>query len=124
MEKHVKTSDIKPKRNKKGQLLPGETANPNGRPPGVSITDAIKRKLEEIPEGQQKSYLELLISRILKQAVVDGDGPMIKNIWNYIDGMPRQGLDIKHDLKDILTQEQIDELFLRRTKKDNAGGKA
>lgn len=68
----------------------GQSGNPAGRPPGsVSITAEIKRKLQEVPEGQQKSYLELLINRILKQAVVDGNEQMIKQIWSYIDGTPR-----------------------------------
>jgi len=67
----------------------GQSGNPAGRPPGsVSITAEIKRKLQEVPEGQQKSYLELLINRILKQAVVDGNEQMIKQIWSYIDGPP------------------------------------
>lgn len=68
----------------------GQSGNPAGRPPGsVSITAEIKKKLQEIPDGQQKSYLELLINRILKQAVVDGNEQMIKQIWSYIDGTPR-----------------------------------
>ena len=67
----------------------GESGNPAGRPAGsVSITAEIKRKLQEIPDGQQKSYLELLINRILKQAVVDGNEQMIKQIWSYVDGTP------------------------------------
>ena len=70
----------------------GQSGNPAGRPPGsVSITAEIKRKLQEVPEGQQKSYLELLINRILKQAVVDGNEQMIKQIWSYIDGPPGFG---------------------------------
>ena len=70
----------------------GESGNPAGRPVGsVSITAEIKRKLQEIPDGQQKSYLELLINRILKQAVVDGNEQMIKQIWSYIDGPPGTG---------------------------------
>jgi len=70
----------------------GESGNPAGRPVGsVSITAEIKKKLQEIPDGQQKSYLELLINRILKQAVVDGNEQMIKQIWNYIDGPPGTG---------------------------------
>jgi len=73
---------------------PGQSGNPKGRPPGsVSITAEIKKKLQEIPEGQQKSYLELLINRILKQAVVDGNEQMIKQIWSYIDGPPKQAED-------------------------------
>ena len=68
----------------------GVSGNPNGRPPGsgISITTEIKKKLAEIPEGQKATYLELLINRIFKQAIQDGDQQMIKNIWNYVDGMP------------------------------------
>jgi hypothetical protein len=72
----------------------GQSGNPAGRPPGsVSITAEIKKKLQEIPDGQQKSYLELLINRILKQAVVDGNEQIIKQIWSYVDGPPRQSED-------------------------------
>lgn len=71
--------------------------NPGGgRPPGagISITTEIKRKLGEIPEGSKRTYLELLISRIMKEAVVDGDKVLISKIWAYIDGMPKESKDI------------------------------
>ncbi|MCX6718423.1 MAG: DUF5681 domain-containing protein [Candidatus Staskawiczbacteria bacterium] len=91
----IKTTDITDEKQIKPWLFKkGQSGNPNGRPSGsVSITAEIKKKLQEIPEGQQKSYLELLINRILKQAVVDGNEQMIKQIWNYIDGPPRQAED-------------------------------
>ena len=54
----------------------------------ISITAEIKRKLQEIPEGQQKTYLELLVNRIIKQAVVDGNEEMIMQIWSYLDSPP------------------------------------
>ena len=54
----------------------------------ISITAEIKKKLHEIPEGQQKTYLELLVNRIIKQAVVDGHEEMIMQIWNYIYSPP------------------------------------
>ena len=54
----------------------------------ISITAKIKKKLNEIPEGQQKTYLELLVNRIIKQAVVDGDEEMIMQIWSYLDSPP------------------------------------
>ena len=64
--------------------------NRDGRPKGsgISITTEIKKKLAEIPEGQKATYLQLLISRIMKQAIQDGDQQMIKQIWNYVDGLP------------------------------------
>ncbi len=89
--------------------------NPGGGRPkgsGVSITTEIKKKLEKIPTGQKKTYLELLINRIFKQAIQDGDQQMIKNIWNYVDGMPKQSLEhsgedggpIKIDIGDMLNR--------------------
>ena len=54
----------------------------------ISITAEIKKKLHEIPEGQQKTYLELLVNRIIKQAVVDGNEEMIMQIWSYLDSPP------------------------------------
>jgi hypothetical protein len=77
--------------------------NRDGRPPGsgISITTEIKKKLEEVPDGQKATYLELLINRIFKQAIQDGDQQMIKNIWNYIDGMPKQSTDITSGGKPI-----------------------
>lgn len=72
----------------------GQSGNPKGRPPGsVSITTEIKKRLQEMPDGQKKTYLELLINRILKLGVVDGNEQMIKVIWNYVDGMPNQLLE-------------------------------
>jgi len=66
--------------------------NLEGRPKGsgLSITTEIKKKLEQCPDGQKATYLQLLINRIVKQAIQDGDQQMIKQIWNYIDGMPTQ----------------------------------
>jgi uncharacterized protein YpuA (DUF1002 family) len=72
----------------------GQSGNPKGRPPGsISITTEIKKRLQEMPDGQKKTYLELLINRILKLGVVDGNEQMIKVIWNYVDGMPNQLLE-------------------------------
>lgn len=80
------TGDI---RDERGRFRPGLSGNPAGKPAGaLSITAEIKKRLQEIPEGQQKSYLELLVNRILKQAVVDGNEQMIKQIWSYVDGAP------------------------------------
>lgn len=81
----------------------GESGNPDGRPKGsgISITTEIKRKLEEVPEGQKKTYLQLLISRIMKDAIQDGDGQMISKIWAYVDGMPKESKDITSGGKPI-----------------------
>lgn len=78
-----------------GKFLPG---NPGGgRPKGsVSIVGEIKRRLQEIPDGQQKTYLELLVNRILKSAIQEGNDQQIRNILQYVEGMPNQ--PIQHDI--------------------------
>ena len=70
---------------------PGQSGNPKGKPKGsTSIISAIKRKLLETPPNEKRNYLEILTTKILKKALVDGSGPMIKLIWNYVDGLPTQ----------------------------------
>ena len=96
----------------------GQSGNPDGRPVGsISVTSMVKRKLQEIPEGQKKTYLEILVSKILQKAIVDGDQQLIRAIWAYSDGMPRQGVDIVSEEKEILTEGQIDELLKVRARR-------
>ena len=67
----------------------GQLGNPAGRPPGsVSITTAIKIKLLELTKDQQRTYLDVLIERILSKAITDVDPQIIKQIWSYLDGPP------------------------------------
>ena len=100
----------------------GRSGNPAGRPPGsISITTEIKKKLQEIPDGQKKTYLELLINRILKLGVVDGNEQMIKAIWNYIDGLPAQKLDLGGNLI-INIEKEVAEKYANTKPKDNSEG--
>ena len=75
---------------------PGESGNLNGRPKGsgISITTEIKRKLDEIPKGKKATNLQMLLEVILESALKRKDHQMIKQIWNYIDGMPKQSTDL------------------------------
>lgn len=68
--------------------MPGHTANPNGRPPkGYSITEMMREMLANEPE----------LKKALGQAIIDkaktGDTQAIKLLWNYMDGMPIQGVE-------------------------------
>ena len=92
MAKPVKTGE---NRNEKGQFKEGVSGNPKGKPrgTGISITTEIKRMLEKCPDGQKATYLQLLLNRILKKAIQEGDQQMITRIWNYVDGMPPQTID-------------------------------
>lgn len=47
----------KPKRNKKGQLLPGNTANPNGRPIGKTLKEYARAYFEILSEEEKIKYI-------------------------------------------------------------------
>lgn len=85
-------------RNDKGQFVPGVSGNPNGRPKGsYSIVEMIKKKLEELPEGKDKTYGEYFVEQIMKKTVIEGDVTMMRDIINRIDGMPKQSVDVTTD---------------------------
>lgn len=115
-EELQKTSENKPERDEKGRLLPGHTANPNGRPPGsLSIIGIIKEKLGEVPIGQRRTLAETLAEQILDAAIVNKDGTMQREILHYIDGMPNQKVDFGVDKENI--GELTDFLQAMATKK-------
>ena len=92
-------------------FVKGQSGNPNGRPKGsgISITTAIKNELNKVPAGQDKAtYLDLLVKRIMKKAIQEGDQQTIKQIWNYVDGMPRQEGKMELDIPSGLLVKIID----------------
>lgn len=96
----TKTGD---NRNPDGTFAPGNSGNPNGRPKTFSITALIKQKLDEIPLGQRKSYGEFIVDSIIDKAVVSGDVGMLKEIWAYIDGKPKQPMEIDVNKESLKT---------------------
>lgn len=64
---------------------PGQSGNPNGRPPkGHSITETIREMMSERPE------IKKALGAKIMQSAIEGDMTAIKLIWNYLDGMPIQ----------------------------------
>ena len=71
--------------------------NKGGRPVGsggFSITTLVKKKLQELPEGEdEKTYASIFIQTILDKAIKDNDVQMQKTIWAYMDGLPKQAVE-------------------------------
>ena len=82
--------------------------NRNGRPKGtygLSITRLVREALEEVEPKSGQKWSDLIIKRILLKAVNDGDQAMLKAIWNYIDGMPKQAHEVTgKDGKDLIPE--------------------
>jgi hypothetical protein len=77
-------------------MKPGETRNPNGRPPkGYSITEMMKKMLSEKPEIKQA------IGQQIAKKALQGDQAAMRMLWNYMDGMPQQHTDITSGGKPI-----------------------
>lgn len=74
-----------PNINRKGRIDGGD---------GFSITKMVRDELQNIEPKTKKTWGELVLRRILLKATSEGDTTMLKSIWAYIDGMPKQS--IKH----------------------------
>ena len=109
-DKTVKQSVIS---NKPWQFQPGQSGNPAGRPPkGETLTELMREFLEQAPEGQKVTYKEAFIKRVYKKAMEEGDAVTIKLIWNYLDGMPNQtmNLNVKDFQKFIMEPDDSNEV--------------
>ncbi len=77
------------------QWKPGQSGNPKGRPKGsFSLVTLLKKKLEQMPGGKNKTYAEYFIDRVLNKAIKDGDVSMMRDVLNRVDGMPKQNHEV------------------------------
>jgi len=92
---------------KKYQWKPGESGNPLGRPKGSrNVTTNLKELLEltistKDPitgEMVDAPVTSILNARLVRNAL-DGDNKAIKEIYDRIEGRPKQKLDVTADAK-------------------------
>lgn len=90
----------KPIKDEKGRFVQGNPGGP-GRPPGsLSLVGLLKKKLEEIPDGEQKTWAELFIEKTLNDSY-KGDPTSKKLVWNYVEGLPHERIDVTSGGKPI-----------------------
>ena len=103
---------VKTDENKKVWEKGGPSPNPKGRPKGgVSIVDAIKRKLDQEVPGQdteeRKKYLDKIVDKIFEKAYVDGDVSMLKDMIDRVDGKALQKTDVTTDGKPLVMPSDL-----------------
>ena len=116
MTKPSKDSEIMVKRDENGRLLPGSILNPIGKPPGAKhlSTKLYEALLKTVPDDpEQKTYLDMLTRRILKDAIEKGNTNLINLIYDRVEGKPDQGvrLEVSNDLQ--ATEENVMEIAKR-----------
>ena len=95
--------------------------NREGRPVGsVSIVAELKKKLEEIPEGEKKTYLEKIVKVYLDKALNDKDTKILTDIIDRIDGKALQKINanvtnVEEEL-DKIDEEVNDEIHKQAEK--------
>ena len=79
----------------------GQSGNPGGRPKiGVSVTKLVAEALEHevtargIDGKEKKAKVVEFLAEIIVARALKGDISMIKAIWDRIDGLPAQKLDL------------------------------
>ncbi len=100
-KKSVKTDN---KQSKPWLFKKGQSGNPDGRPKdSFSLLTILKKQLQEIPKELKgkgrKRFAELLVKKQLHKAIVDGDVAMIRLIWNYVEGMPKEHKEVSGGLQ-------------------------
>jgi hypothetical protein len=101
MENPFKNGE-KMERDEKGRYVKGWKGGPGRTPGSVSLTTMIKKVLQEIvqtTEGTKRERIETLARNIVHMAVNEGNEAMIKLIWNYVDGMPKESLEMKGEIE-------------------------
>lgn len=85
------------KRDENGRFIPG-TCGGNGRPKGsVSLLEILKAQLKKKPKGERRTYAQLIIQKILEQAI-RGNETQIRLIWNYLHGLPKESIESSGDV--------------------------
>jgi hypothetical protein len=105
-EKQEKTG-----RDESGKFIAGVSGNPAGRPKGLSITEMVREALKTCPPDSRETYGDLFVKRILHKAIKEGDQTLMKAVWAYMDGQPKQSTDITTNGESINNTDELKDLL-------------
>ena len=90
-------------------FLPGQSGNPNGRPPTTGLLNALKKTVSQVVEDG-RSVEEHLVDALIQEAF-GGKNRMaaLSYIFDRLEGRPRQQFEVK-DISADLAARTTDEL--------------
>lgn len=90
-------------RNDKGQFIPGESGNPNGRPPrGEALTEILRSRVDK------DAIAERLVALAFGETK-EGDMAAIKYIYDRLDGKPIETINQNvHETPKVIRFERAD----------------
>ena len=104
-----KTVTDKQRRNSEGKsrrianLKPfqkGTSGNPNGRPKVITLSEALRQQLvQKAPGADEREYVTE-IARVLCDEAVKGNIMAIREIFDRLEGKPRQAIDVDMNVQD------------------------
>lgn len=113
-EQSNNSENIEILRDERGRILPGQRAlNPKGKPKGARhFTTLVKEALVLLakdPTTGKSEKVEVLLAKKAVLSALSGDTQMLKTIWSYLDGMPKQSVEI--DSVDDETKDKLSEII-------------
>lgn len=110
-----------------------EDINRKGRPKRATLNEILHKVLlewsKDVNTGEDVLMAEAVVRKVVHKALIDGSESMLKEIWDRVEGRPRQPihmhgavLTLSHDIElDEEQQKKFDEkldLFLPREDDD------
>lgn len=81
-------------RDNKGRFVAGHSGNPAGKPLGaLSLTSKIRQRLLQLSTDNIRPAFDQLADNIIQDALL-GKNSMDKTIWAYLDGKPRETIEV------------------------------
>lgn len=87
-----------------GKFVDGNPGGPGRPKDSFSLITILKNKLVEVPDGYTKTNAELLIEKMIDLSIKRGNDQQIKNILQYVEGMPKQKLEMEGDINVALVR--------------------